>query len=116
MRFFRRGAEVDAEGFVDTGVAATAVVAEAITAVKIQGRNVALTRWEGQLYAFSNICPHAAARLSDGTLSRWKVTCPDHGYCFDIRSGQILWPEDEFYRLPRYPVKEEAGTVRVKLE
>ena len=60
--------------------------------------------------------PHAAASLSDGSLSRWKVSCPDHGYCFDIRSGRITWPEDEFYRLKRYDVTVEAGEVRVKLD
>lgn len=111
---FLKAARPDAEGFFEA-TAADSVQPNAMIKVKIEGRQVVLTRYEGQLYAFSAICPHAAADLSQGTLNRWKVCCPDHGYCFDVRSGRLLWPEDEPYGLRRYPVKEENGIVKVKL-
>lgn len=113
MNLFRR-AKPDAEGFYEAATA-DSVQPNAMIRVKIEGRPVVLIRYEGQLYAFSAICPHAAADLSQGTLNRWKVCCPDHGYCFDVRSGRILWPEDEPYGLRRYSVKVENGTVFVKL-
>ncbi len=54
--------------------------------------------------------------MAEGELSRYKVTCPDHDYCFDICTGGLLWPEDEVYRLKKESVKVESGTVRVKLK
>lgn len=84
--------------------------------VRVGKRAILLIRWEGQLYAVDASCPHAAADLGKGELHRWKLTCADHDYCFDIRNGSILWPEDEFYRLKRYPVHEENGSVYVQLD
>lgn len=116
MSLFRRKLKPDAEGFVDTAVPAAQVVADMMRAVRVNGRAIVLTRWEEVVYAFRSTCPHAAADLGGGSISRWKVTCPDHGYCFDVRNGRILWPEDEFYRLTCYEAKEANGTIHVKLD
>ncbi|MCA9997082.1 MAG: Rieske 2Fe-2S domain-containing protein [Anaerolineales bacterium] len=106
--------EADADGFYTVGKAA-GVLEGVLTAVKLNNHRFLLTRYDGRLYAFSTICPHAAANMADGSLHRWKITCPDHDYCFDIRNGRILWPEDEHLRLRTYPIREEAGWVKVKL-
>jgi nitrite reductase/ring-hydroxylating ferredoxin subunit len=79
-------------------------------------RLILLTRWEGGVIAVDAACPHAAADMGQGTLHRWKLCCPDHGYCFDIRSGAITWPEDEAYRLRRYATREENGSIFVQLD
>ena len=115
MNLFRSTPTPDDEGFYDTGVMVDSLQPHQMTKVKLGGRPVVLTRYEGELYAFSAVCPHAAADLSEGTLYRYKVCCPDHEYCFDIRDGRILWPQDEPYGLRRYPVKEENGIVKVRL-
>ena len=79
------------------------------------GRSLLLTRHEGKLYAFAGRCPHAGAKFDADSLHRWKLTCPDHDFCFDIRSGRILWPADEMVRLRCYEVREERGQLFVKL-
>ncbi|MEZ4516845.1 MAG: Rieske 2Fe-2S domain-containing protein [Chloroflexota bacterium] len=79
-------------------------------------QRILLTRWEGEVIAIDAFCPHAAADLGEGAVSRWKLICPDHGYCFDIRNGNILWPEDEYYRLKRYESLEENGSVYVRAD
>jgi nitrite reductase (NADH) small subunit/3-phenylpropionate/trans-cinnamate dioxygenase ferredoxin subunit len=81
----------------------------------VQDNSIILTRWQEQLVAFSNVCPHAGADLVEGHLHRGRVTCPDHDYKFDIRNGRALWPEDEVCRLKRYDVVEENGLVKIKL-
>lgn len=86
-----------------------------LTAVTKNGRSLLLTRYEGKLHAFTGRCPHAGADFGQDALHRWKLTCPDHDYCFDIRSGRILWPADEMVRLRRYEVREEDGQLFVKL-
>jgi nitrite reductase/ring-hydroxylating ferredoxin subunit len=92
-----------------------AVAEDLMTVVKIGGRKIILTRHNSQLYAFDSTCPHAAADLSRGTLRAWQICCHEHDYCFDMRSGRIVWPEDEVYRLRRYETKEEDGAVLVRL-
>ena len=105
----------DDDGFYETAVAAATLHPGQMIPLTIAGKTIILTRYEGQIIAFAGHCPHAAAPLEAGTLHRYKVTCPDHGYCFDIRNGRILWPPDEMVRLRLYPVKEENGNIKIKL-
>jgi nitrite reductase/ring-hydroxylating ferredoxin subunit len=115
MSLLKRKAAPDIRGFF-TVAPADAIRPEEMTVVTLNGRRLILTRWQGQVYAFSSVCPHAAADLAQGTVFKGQVQCPDHGYCFDIRSGRPTWPEDEVCHLKRYMVKEEDGLVKVKLE
>lgn len=114
MRFLQPKLSADADGFYEA-VAAEAVQAGHLTAVTLNGQKVVLTRYDGRLYAFTAVCPHAAADLSHGHLSRHKISCQDHDFCFDLRNGRILWPEDENYRLRTFATKEVDGRVKVKL-
>ena len=115
MNLFRSKAKPDAEGYFTT-VAADAVQGDQMTAVTINGHKLILTSWEGKLFAFAAECPHASADFGKGWINRYKVTCPDHEYCWDVRSGRILWPDDENYRLKKYPVKVEVGIVKVRID
>ena len=92
------------------------VLPDEMTFVEIDDQRIILTRWRGVVCAFSSYCPHAAADLAKGILYRGRITCPDHGYKFDIGTGRILWPEDEACRLKCYVVKEEAGVIKVKIK
>ena len=114
MNLFRSKASPDAEGYFTT-VAAEAVQIDQMTAVSINGHKIILASWDGAFYAFAAECPHGSADLGKGWISRYKVTCPDHQYCWDVRNGRILWPEDETYRLKKYPIKVEDGMVKVKI-
>lgn len=108
----RRAADASQFAFVARSEEVSAGV---MTTVKIGGRKIILTRDAGQLYAVDGLCPHAAADLTQGSLRHWQLCCHEHNYCFDIRSGRIVWPEDEVYRLRRYEVVEQEGEILVKL-
>lgn len=103
-----------ADGFVTVGVSAM-LPANQMKAVLVNGRRYIVARWQEGLYAFHSQCPHAGANLADGDYYKGKIECPDHLYCFDVRTGRILWPEDEVYRLKMVLVKEEAGKIKLKL-
>lgn len=103
------------DGFYDTAVSPQSLLDGQMISLELAGKVIILTRYEGEVMALAGRCPHAAARLDTGTLYRHKLTCPDHGYCFDIRNGRTLWPPDEAVRLRRYPVKEEDGVIKLKL-
>ncbi len=113
MPLFKK-AKPDSAGFFPA-VSAADVHENEMTAVKIAGKKVILTRWEGKLLAFDAQCPHGAADLSCGEMHRGRIICPDHEYKFDVTNGRILYPTDENYRLKRYAVKEGAGQVWVQL-
>lgn len=109
-----RKGRADAEGFFEVGAAAD-VRENEMTVVKVGGKKVILTRWQGAVIAFDHACPHAAADLSRGELHRGKVICLDHDYKFDIVNGRTLWPPDELVCLKRYVVKEANGSVWVRV-
>lgn len=51
-------------------------------------RVVALFNVQGQYYALDGICPHQGGPLGEGELTGCMVTCPWHGWQFDVRTGQ----------------------------
>lgn len=106
----------DQDGYYATAIAVGELEEGQMAQVKVGARRVVVARVEGELYAFDDTCPHGAASLGDGQLAGRQVCCPQHGYCFDVRSGALRWPEDEPYRLRRYELKVEGGQVKVKLE
>ena len=112
---FKRKQRVDKEGYYHCGVNVYDLEAGEMTTVKVNGRALIISKFNDQIYAFDDTCPHGAASLAKGSLSRYKISCPDHGYCFDIRTGGIIWPEDELYRLRRYAVKVDNGQIKLLL-
>ncbi|UCD09583.1 MAG: Rieske 2Fe-2S domain-containing protein [Dehalococcoidales bacterium] len=61
-------------------------------AVSIERQEVLLARTQDDFYAVSNICPHMKGKLSEGTLDGNIVTCPRHGWQFDVRTGEnVRW-------------------------
>lgn len=56
---------------------------------QIGGKSIALARVGGEIFAFDNICTHAACPLSGSPLEGYIVTCWCHGSKFDIRTGEV---------------------------
>jgi nitrite reductase/ring-hydroxylating ferredoxin subunit len=61
--------------------------AGAASEVEFEGRVYGLFNVEGEILAIDGICPHQGGPLADGTLEGTMVTCPWHGWQFDIRTG-----------------------------
>lgn len=53
---------------------------------------VVVCRVRGELFALDDNCSHRDARLSDGRLRNYLLTCPIHGAQFDIRTGEHSGP------------------------
>lgn len=54
----------------------------------VADRVIALFNVDGKLYALDGVCPHQGGPLGQGALSGCTVTCPWHGWQFDVTSGQ----------------------------
>ncbi len=72
---------------------------------------VAVFNIDGAFYAVSDSCPHAGGPLSDGWLDGTEVTCPWHGWSFDVK----LCDEDPKDGLCRYKVQVENGELKVEI-
>ena len=80
----------------------------------VEDRIVALFSVEGTVYALDGICPHQGGPLGLGQLEGCIVTCPWHGWQFDVRSGQHQFSPGLVQ--PSLPVRVEDGTILVDFE
>jgi nitrite reductase/ring-hydroxylating ferredoxin subunit len=46
----------------------------------------------GRPYAIEDACNHAGASLAEGSIDGACVSCPMHGYLFDVRDGRLVSP------------------------
>ena len=82
--------------------------------VNVEGRHVALFRLEDGFYALDNLCLHHAGPLCEGEIDAHdEVTCPWHGWSYDIRTGRLV--QDATMRVTRHDVRVVDGDVQVKL-
>jgi nitrite reductase/ring-hydroxylating ferredoxin subunit len=58
------------------------------TELIVAGRVVAVFKLDGTHSALDGICPHQGGPLGKGTLTGCVLTCPWHGWQFDVRDGQ----------------------------
>lgn len=56
--------------------------------VVLQGHPVALFNVAGTFYAVSNVCLHRGGPVGEGALDGAVVTCPLHGWEYDVRTGK----------------------------
>lgn len=52
-----------------------------------KGRIFAAYQVDGKFYVIDGICPHAGGPLGKGAVSGSIVTCPWHGWQFDVQTG-----------------------------
>jgi nitrite reductase/ring-hydroxylating ferredoxin subunit len=74
---------------------------------------VALFNADGTFYALDGVCPHAGGPLGEGTLRGTTVTCPWHGWQFDVTSGENCLNRKMTHRC--YGVKVEGNDVLVEV-
>lgn len=60
-----------------------------IREVQVEGKAVALANVEGQFHAIDGVCIHRGGPLGDGVLEGAVVTCPWHGWQYDVRTGRV---------------------------
>lgn len=81
--------------------------------VKLGGRRIAIFYVEGELSAVDNVCLHAGSPLDDGLVEGSCVTCPWHGWRYDLRTGEHLTIVGPRPGLRRYRVRTEGDYVLV---
>jgi nitrite reductase/ring-hydroxylating ferredoxin subunit len=82
-------------------------------AVEVEGRAVAIFNVDGTFYAIDGTCLHRGGPVGEGDLEETIVTCPWHGWQYDVMTGRNVMDPD--IGLPQYEVEVENGVVKVAL-
>lgn len=81
--------------------------------VVVGDKIVALFRVDDEFFALDGVCCHQGGPLGKGDLQGCVVTCPWHGWQFNVRDGvQQATPT---IVQPSFPVKVENGEVFIDL-
>jgi toluene monooxygenase system ferredoxin subunit len=85
-----------------------------VRGVCIAGRPVLLVNIGGEVRAYEDRCRHQGLPLRDGRLTGCVLTCPAHGWQYDLTSGQGVNPES--VKLVGYVVKIEGNDILVSVD
>lgn len=82
--------------------------------VEVNGREIALFNINGRFYAIDNTCAHRGGPLAEGICDGNVVTCPWHGWQYDVTTGTN--PLNSQIKVKKYEVMVEGYKVKVKIE
>jgi nitrite reductase/ring-hydroxylating ferredoxin subunit len=81
--------------------------------VVVNGRHVALFRLDDGFFAIDNLCLHRAGPLCEGEIESGVVTCPWHGWSYEIRSGTLV--QDPRVGVSKHNTRIVGDDVQVQL-
>jgi nitrite reductase/ring-hydroxylating ferredoxin subunit len=81
--------------------------------VDVSGTPVAIFNVDGKYCATHNTCLHRQGPLGEGELDGNTVTCPWHGWQYDVTTGQCLTAPGQ--KVQTFEVKVEGDDLLVRL-
>lgn len=78
------------------------------------GKLVALFNVDGKVYCLDNVCLHRGGPLGQGSLDAKTVTCPWHGWQYDVTTGAAVM--NPSIQVKQYGVKVEGDDIEVDVE
>ncbi len=81
--------------------------------VAVAGEDVVLFLAGTEVFAVLNLCPHQRfADLHNGSFSGGEVSCPHHGWTFNVRTGEAVTGQG---RLQTFETQIRNGDVWVRM-
>ena len=84
-----------------------------VTTVHVGERAIALAHVDGEFFATQHECIHLHGPLGEGEIEDHVLTCPWHGWQYDLRTGENEF--DRAIRLETFEVRIENGDVSVRV-
>lgn len=81
---------------------------------EINGKSLAVFNVDGVFHVIDNTCAHRGGPLGEGEVEGNVVTCPWHGWPFDIATGTCV--KNPSAKVEVYQVKVDGNDVKVLLE
>ena len=79
----------------------------------VNDKEVAVFNVDGTFHAIDNVCKHRGGPLGEGELDGDTVTCPWHGWQYNVKNGVCLTKEG--ITVDKYEVRVEDGEVKIAL-
>lgn len=77
------------------------------------GRRVIVFNLNGTLHAIASTCPHAGRPLDEGELRGRVLTCPFHGYAYNITNGRNIDFPDVEPPVPTFAARFRDGSLEL---
>ncbi|HYL61491.1 MAG TPA: Rieske 2Fe-2S domain-containing protein [Candidatus Methylomirabilis sp.] len=61
-----------------------------IREIRVNGTSVAVANVDGKFFAINSVCLHHGGPLGEGELEGKMVTCPWHGWQYDVTTGKLV--------------------------
>jgi nitrite reductase/ring-hydroxylating ferredoxin subunit len=87
------------------------IPAGTIREFQLDGTTIALANVAGKFYAINNSCLHRGGPLGQGVLADRVVTCPWHGWEYDVTTGKIT--QNPSVGVDCYPVEVRGQDIFV---
>lgn len=81
--------------------------------VTVNGQQLLLINIKGEIFACENECPHQGSPMQAGIVKDGHLSCPRHGYRFNLKSGSCLDNPD--FKLKLFPVQIQGDEILVEL-
>ena len=81
--------------------------------VEVEGRRLAIFNVDGSYYAIDDVCQHQGGPLGEGELNGKIVTCPWHGWEYDVTNGINTF--DTELKQEQFQVKVDGNDILVAL-
>ena len=75
----------------------------------IEGQTIAVFNKGGEIFAIEDTCKHKGGSLGEGKLDGDTITCPLHGWQYNITNGECLMNSQ--VKMKNFPVKVENGEI-----
>lgn len=82
-----------------------------IRELQIDGKVIALANVDGKFYAIDNVCLHRGGPLAEGELRGQAVTCPWHGWEYDVTTGKAIM--NPAVGVQTYPVEVRGDDIYI---
>jgi Fe-S cluster biogenesis protein NfuA/nitrite reductase/ring-hydroxylating ferredoxin subunit len=84
-----------------------------VSAKVVGGHNVILSRQGAIVSCFENACAHLGMEIDGGAVENGVITCPYHGFQYDLATGECLTARE--VQLQAHAVKVTGNRVEVRL-
>jgi nitrite reductase/ring-hydroxylating ferredoxin subunit len=92
-------------------LASTADIKEGeYTTTSANGLDIIVGKADGRYFAVHDLCPHFFVPLNQGYLEDCQISCPWHGFTFDVHSGKCTSWEDSD-GLETFPIEIKDGGI-----
>ncbi len=80
---------------------------------EVNGQAIALFNVDGTFYAIDNTCVHRGGPLGEGELEDDTVSCPWHGWQYNVKTGACL--NNPSASVKTFEVAVEGSDVKVRV-